>query len=222
MDFGKFRFCGCALQYAEMRADRNRPHLQLPLFLLTCHTGICIGGAQKQSLPKLFVSNPFFVQAGHGLDPLESNMRIFSSRWLMWWTYAAQSSGGIALSMTGAKPPQTHASLKCLSVFALCPCFLQIPGTGPVRWCSPAGVAEPFFARKEAFPQLRPGAARDEPEAGSPLLLGSQRLPRHRHRLSRLTPPYSLLRSLTFVRQKPLPGGSSDASAVPPLLQVAA
>ena len=117
MDFGKFRFCGCALQYAEMRADRNRPHLQLPLFLLTCHTGICIVGAQKQSLPKLFVSNPFFVQAGHGLDPLESNMRIFSSRWLMWWTYAAHSSGGKA---------------------------------------SEAGVAEPFFARKEAFPQLRP------------------------------------------------------------------
>ncbi|MBQ0150520.1 MAG: hypothetical protein KBT08_07920, partial [Bacteroidales bacterium] len=73
MDFGKFRFCGCALQYAEMRVGRNRPHLQLPLFLLTCHTGICIGGAQKQSLPKLFVSNPFFVQAGHGLDPLAKN-----------------------------------------------------------------------------------------------------------------------------------------------------
>ena len=93
MDFGKFRFCGCALQYAEMRVGRNRPHLQLPSFLRTCLTGICIGGAQKQSLPKLFVSNPFFVQAGHGLDPLEANMRIISSRWLMCWTYAARSCG---------------------------------------------------------------------------------------------------------------------------------
>ncbi|MCQ2163886.1 MAG: hypothetical protein MJZ04_01785 [Bacteroidales bacterium] len=34
---------------------------------------------------------------------------------------------------TGAKPPQTPAVLKCLSVFALCPCNLQIPGTAPVR-----------------------------------------------------------------------------------------
>ena len=58
-DFGKFRFCGCALQYAEMRVGKNRPHLQLPSFLRTCLTGICIGGAQKQCVPKQFLSKHF-------------------------------------------------------------------------------------------------------------------------------------------------------------------
>ena len=94
----------------------------------------------------------------------------------------------------------------------------------PEQWrdCLCGGRCGALLRPQRGIPADAAGAARAEAEKGSPLLLGSQRLPRHRHRLSRLTPPYSLLRSLTFVRQKPLPGGSSDASAFPPLLQVAA
>ena len=43
-----------------------------------------------------------------------------------------------------------------------------------------------IFVSEIIEPQLRPGAARAEPETGSHLLLGSQRLPRHRKSLSRL------------------------------------
>lgn len=54
-DLGKFRFYEHALQHAEMGVCRNSPHLQLPLFLRTCLTGICIEGKQKQSVPKQYI-----------------------------------------------------------------------------------------------------------------------------------------------------------------------
>ena len=57
-DFGKFRFCGPALQCAEMGVDKNRPHLQLPLFLRTCLPDVCSEGVQKQCAPKPYSSIP--------------------------------------------------------------------------------------------------------------------------------------------------------------------
>ena len=106
----------------------------------------------------------------------------------------------------GTSPPRLAAMKRPLSM-AIRHVFLQ---TAMIRHIFVSEIIEP----------LRRSTSRAG--VGKPLAPGSQRLPRHRKSLSRLTPPFSLLRSLTFVRQKPLPGGSSGASAFPPLLQVAA